>query len=70
MNNKQARKTGRTIEVCGCALIILSKLWLGLAMVAVGMLFIIILGRCPHCGRVLFALSGNATQCPRCHGPL
>ena len=30
MDNKQARKTGRTIIVCGCIFIVLSKLWLGL----------------------------------------
>jgi hypothetical protein len=70
MNNKQARKTGRTILCCGCILIVLSQLWLGLAMVAVGILFSAILGRCPHCGRVLLLLPSNATHCPKCHGPL
>ena len=53
MDNKQARKTGRTIIVCGCIFIVLSKLWLGLAFIAVGLGFMAILGRCPHCGRQL-----------------
>ena len=70
MDNKQARKTGRTIIVCGCIFIVLSKLWLGLAFIAVGLGFMAILGRCPHCGRQLLPLPPTATQCPKCHKPL
>lgn len=70
MDNKQARKTGRTIMVCGCILIILNQRWLGLAMAAVGIAFTAILGRCPHCGKMLLGLPSTATQCPKCHGPL
>ena len=70
MDNKQARKTGRTIIVCGCIFIVLSKLWLGLAFIAVGLGFMAILGRCPHCGRQLLTLSPTATQGPKCHKPL
>ena len=50
MDNKQARKTGRTIMVCGCILILLTKVLLGGIMVALGALFSLLLGRCPHCG--------------------
>ena len=47
MDNKQARKTGRTIMVCGCVLIVLTKVYLGAALIAVGLLFSLLLGRCP-----------------------
>ena len=70
MNNRQARKTGRTIMVCGCVLIILTKLVLGLTMVAIGIAFTAILGRCPHCGKVLLGVPSSTMQCPKCHGPL
>ena len=67
MNNGQARKTGWTIITCGCVFIVLSQAWLGLAFIAVGLAFIMILGRCPHCGRMLLMTPPNAKQCPRCH---
>ena len=70
MDNKQARKTGRTIIVCGCVFIILSQLWIGLAFIDVGLLCMAVLGRCPHCGRQLITLPPSAHQCPKCHKPL
>ena len=63
MDHRQARKTGWTIIVCGCFFIILSQLWVGLAMAALGL-------RCPHCGKLLLLVPTSATQCPRCHGSL
>jgi len=45
MDNRQGRKTGWTIIVCGCVFIILSKLWIGLLMAALGILLICIAGR-------------------------
>ena len=41
MDHRQARKTGWTIIVCGCFFIILSQLWVGLAMAALGLLLIL-----------------------------
>ena len=40
MDNRQGRKTGWTIIGCGCVFIILSKLWIGLLMAALGILLI------------------------------
>ena len=40
MDHRQARKTGWTIIGCGCVFIILTKLWVGLAMAALGLLLI------------------------------
>ena len=34
MDHRQARKTGWTLLGCGCVFIILTKLWVGLAMAA------------------------------------
>lgn len=70
MDNRQGRKTGWTIIGCGGVFIILSKLWIGLLMAALGILLICIAGRCPHCGKILLLVSPNATQCPKCHKPL
>lgn len=70
MDNKQARKTGRTIFCCGFILILLSGWELGLAMVAVGILMCMVMGRCPHCGRQLLFLSSKEDHCPSCHRPL
>ena len=70
MDHRQARKTGWTIIGCGCVFIILTKLWVGLAMAALGLLLIALGGRCPHCGKILFSLPANANQGPKCHGPL
>ena len=64
MDHRQARKTGWTIIVCGCFFIILSQLWVGLAMAALGLLLIILGGRCPHCGKILLLVPTSATQCP------
>lgn len=47
MDHRQARKTGWTIIVCGCFFIILSQLWVGLAMAALGLLLIILGGAVP-----------------------
>ena len=63
MDHRQARKTGWTIIVCGCFFIILSQLWVGLAMAALGLLLIILGGRCPHCGKILLLVPTSATQC-------
>ena len=57
MDNRQGRKTGWTIIGCGCVFIILSKLWIGLLMAALGILLICIAGRCPHCGKILLLVS-------------
>ncbi|MCF0122615.1 MAG: hypothetical protein HUJ67_00720 [Ruminiclostridium sp.] len=70
MDNKQARKTGRILLVLGCVLLIIGRIWLGLAVVSVGLVCLGILGRCPHCGRSLFTLPSNASVCPRCRKPL
>lgn len=70
MDNKQARKTGRTIMVCGFVFIVLTKIWLGIGFIAVGLLCMALLGRCPHCGKQLITLSPTATHCPKCHGKL
>ncbi len=51
MDHRQARKTGWTIIVCGCFFIILSQLWVGLAMAALGLLLIILGGGAPTAGR-------------------
>ena len=37
---------------------------------ALGLLLIILGGRCPHCGKILLLVPTSATQCPRCHGSL
>lgn len=70
MNNIQARKTGRTVICCGCVFIILSQLAIGLAFIAVGLLCMMLLGRCPHCNAQLITLPPNVHQCPKCHRPL
>ncbi len=70
MDHRQARKTGWTIIGCGCVFIVLSKLWVGLAMAALGLLIIALAGRCPHCGKILLLVPTHAMQCPRCHGSL
>ena len=44
--------------------------WMPLAMAALGLLLIILGGRCPHCGKILLLVPTSATQCPRCHGSL
>ena len=70
MDNKQARKTGRTIAACGCVFLVLTNIPLGVAMIALGLLISVIFGRCPHCGKFLIGLSAKTTSCPRCHGRL
>jgi hypothetical protein len=70
MDNKQARKTGRTIMCCGCVLIVLTKIYIGIAMIVVGLLFSLLLGRCPHCGKFLIGLSPKQNHCPKCGGRL
>ena len=49
MDHRQARKTGWTIIGCGCVFIILTKLWVGLAMAALGLLLIALGNQCPKC---------------------
>ena len=44
MDHRQARKTGWTIIGCGCVFIILTKLWVGLAMAPLGLLLMLIFG--------------------------
>ena len=70
MDNKQARKTGRTIMACGCVFLVLTKIYLGIAMIVVGLLVSLILGRCPHCGKMLIGLSPKQNHCPKCGGRL
>ena len=53
MNNRQARKTGRTILVCGFVFVVLNQFLLGALMIGVGLLFSLLLGRCPHCGKTM-----------------
>ncbi len=67
MDNKQARKTGRVLLVCGCVFIVLTKVWIGMALIAAALLFTLLLGRCPHCGRIIIDLEGRAVRCPKCH---
>ena len=64
MNNRQARKTGRTILVCGFVFVVLNQFLLGALMIGVGLLFSLLLGRCPHCGKYLDRSSGDF--CPYC----
>ena len=66
MNNRQARKTGWIVVVLGCILIVISRLWLGLALVAVGLVLVTAGAKCPHCGKTLATLSPFARICPRC----
>ena len=66
MNNRQARTIGRLLFVVGFVFIIFAQIWLGLALVAVGLFFMSVLGRCPHCGKFLTMLSSKATHCPYC----
>lgn len=47
MDHRQARKTGWTIVGCGCVFIILTKVWIGLAMVALGLVLGILGGAAP-----------------------
>ena len=70
MNNRQARETGKTIMVCGFVFVVLNQFLIGALMIGVGLLFALLLGRCPHCGKTLFTLSDRATNCPKCHGRL
>ena len=73
MDNRQGRKTGWTIIGCGCVFIILSKLWIGLLMAALGILLICIAGRCPHCGKGLPLRKGSVEKqgvCPFCGNDL
>lgn len=67
MNNREARQFGWIVVICGCVLIILSRLWLGLALVALGLVIVVARSRCPHCGRAMASLSPNLRACPRCH---
>ena len=68
MDHRQARKTGWTIIVCGCFFIILSQLWVGLAMAALGLLLIILGGRCPHCGKILLLVPPAPPSAPGATG--
>ena len=67
MNNRQARKTGRTVIGCGCVFVVLNQFLLGALMIGVGLLFMLVMGRCPHCGKTLLTLPDRTTNCPRCH---
>ena len=59
MTNRQIRKLGWAVVAVGCILIVLSKLWLGLALVVAG-------GRCPHCGKIMVTVGPGVSVCPRC----
>ena len=66
MNNREARLIGRGILLIGVVLIIIAKLWLGMAFAAAGIGFSLIFARCPHCGRTLAGVSLSTQKCPRC----
>ena len=54
----------------GCILIVLTLLWLGLALVAAGLLILILLDRCPKCGKHLLGLPRRTKTCPKCGSSL
>lgn len=70
MDDKKARTVGRVLIVCGCILIILNRIWFALALVAVGLLVMLLMGRCPHCGGQLITLLPGEDTCPRCRRSL
>lgn len=66
MTNRQIRKLGWAVVAVGCILIVLSKLWLGLALVALGLALVVAGGRCPHCGKIMVTVGPGVSVCPRC----
>ena len=66
MDHKDARLIGRGLILIGVVLVILAKLWLGLAFVALGIGITLVFAHCPHCGRTLACVSLSAKKCPRC----
>lgn len=70
MDSKQGRKTGRTIMICGFVFIALNQFLVGIILAVLGVAITAMLGRCPHCGKLLFGVPSNAVQCPKCHAHL
>ena len=70
MEPKQARKTGWILIAAGCVLIVLARRWLGMALVAAGLILLTAGARCPHCGKLLATLSPFPRRCPRCGGSM
>ncbi len=70
MNSRQARKTGWIVVILGCLLIIVSRVWPGLACVLLGLMLVCFGARCPHCGKPFATLSPFARTCPRCRNIL
>lgn len=66
MNCKEARAISWGILIIGIILIILAKLWLGLAFVAAGIWFSFTFARCPNCGKRLMGHAITASRCSRC----
>lgn len=66
MNGRQTRAVGWTLTAIGCLCIVLSRAWLGLAFVLLGLMMLCVGARCPHCGKHFAALSPYARICPRC----
>ena len=55
---------------CGCVMVLLTAVEIGAAMIVVGLLCSVLLGRCPHCGKMLPGIGDKVTHCPKCHRPL
>ncbi|MFQ9411600.1 MAG: hypothetical protein ACLR1T_11825 [Evtepia gabavorous] len=69
MDHRQARKTGWTIIGCGCVFIILTKLWVGLAMAALGLLLIALGAGAPTAGRFCSSCPPTPTSAPSATAP-
>ena len=70
MSGSQRRKLGWAVVAAGCVLIVLSRLWLGLALVALGLSQVVSGGRCPHCGKIMATVAPGTAVCPRCRRKL
>lgn len=70
MDHGKARTAGQILFVCGCIFIILNQIWFALALVALGLLVMLLRGRCPHCGGLLMTLLPGEETCPRCRRSL
>ena len=55
---------------CGCVMVLLTAVEIGAAMIVVGLHCSVLLGRCPHCGKMLPGIGDKVTHCPKCHRPL
>ena len=66
MEPRQARKTGWILIAAGCVLIVFARRWLGMALLASGLILLTAGARCPHCGKLFATLSPFPGECPRC----